>query len=97
MPPQAREALDAARRTLTLQGASNERRRRFTHRLLPALLALAVVSVVLGIVIGAGQSQSERTARDFAAAWARNNYTAMYGMLSADAKKRVTAADFATF
>ncbi len=97
MPPRYREALDAARRALTLQGASTERRRRFTHRLVPVLLALAVVSVVLGIVIGAGQSQSERTARDFAAAWARSNYTAMYSMLSPAAKKRVSAADFATF
>jgi penicillin-binding protein A len=97
MPPRSREALDAARRTLTLQGASSERRRRVTHRLVPAVLAIAVVSLVLGIVIGSGQSQSERTARDFAAAWARSNYTAMYSMLSPAAKKKVTAADFATF
>jgi peptidoglycan glycosyltransferase len=97
MPPRSREALDAARRSLTLRGASNERRRRLTHRLVPAVLAVAVVSLVLGIVIGAGQSQSERTARDFAAAWARSNYTAMYGMLSPAAHKRVSSADFATF
>src|SRR3954471_1551960 len=89
--------LTEVRRALTLQGASAERRRRVTRRLVPAVIALAVVSVVLGIVIGAGQSQSERTARDFAAAWQRSNYRAMYQLLSPSARKRVTAANFTTF
>src|SRR3954451_7764658 len=89
--------LTEVRRALTLQGASAERRRRITRRLVPAVIALAVVSVVLGIVIGAAQSQSERTARDFAAAWQRSNYRAMYQLLSPSAQKRVTAANFTTF
>src|SRR3954467_3577524 len=93
MPPD----LHTASPDLGLQGASTERRRRITHRLMPAVIALAVVSVVLGIVIGAGQSQSERTARDFAAAWQRSNYRAMYQLLSPSAQKRVTAANFTTF
>jgi penicillin-binding protein A len=89
--------LDDVRRVVTLQGASPERRRRITHRLLPAVAAVGVVSLVLGIVIGSGQSQSERTARDFAAAWQRANYKAMYQLLSPAARDHVTAADFATF
>ena len=89
--------LSAAHRGLSLRGASAERRRRITHRLVPALLAVGVVSIVLGVVIGSGQSQSERTARDFAAAWQRANYTAMYALLSPASRKRVTAANFATF
>ncbi len=93
MPPN----LTDVRRALALDGASAERRRRITHRLLPVVIAVAVVSLVLGIVIGAGQSQSERTARDFAAAWERGNYSAMYQLLSPGARKRVTAANFATF
>jgi penicillin-binding protein A len=82
---------------MSLEGASPERRRRLSRRFVPAVLALAVVSLVLGIVIGAGQSQSERTARDFAAAWQRSNYPAMYQLLSPGARKRVSAAKFATF
>jgi hypothetical protein len=89
--------LDAARRALSLEGASAERRRRITRRLLPAVIAVAVVSLALGIVIGAGQSQSERTTRDFAAAWQRANYRAMYALLTPAARKRVSPGDFATF
>src|SRR3954471_21850597 len=89
--------LTPVRRAVSLQGASAERRRRITHRFLPVVVAVAVVSLVLGIVIGAGQSESERTARDFAAAWQRNNYPAMYQLLSPGARERVSAANFATF
>jgi penicillin-binding protein A len=93
MPPK----LQDVRRALGLEGASSERRRRLTHRLVPVVLAVAVVSLVLGIVIGAGQSQSERTARDFTAAWQRANYRAMYQLLSPAARHRVSDAAFATF
>src|SRR4051812_1560519 len=93
MPP----ALQPPPRAPRSGNPPSERRRRITHRLVPVVIAVAIVSVVLGIVIGAGQSQSERTARDFAAAWQRANYTAMYELLSPAARKRVSAGDFATF
>jgi penicillin-binding protein A len=63
-------------------GLSAERRRRLTHRALPALGGLALVAGGAGMMVGAqAQSGSERTAGRFADAWARADYDAMYGML----------------
>jgi penicillin-binding protein A len=59
------------------------RRRRITHRALPTLGGLAAVSVVAGLVVGAGtDSAAERTASRFASAWERGDYRAMYAMLT---------------
>src|SRR4051812_50010458 len=94
--PSAPASGDPAARALRLANASAERRRRLTRRLLPSVLALAIVALILGIVVGTRQSAEERTARDFAAAWQRGNYAAMWRMLTPDAQKRVSPAGFAS-
>jgi penicillin-binding protein A len=67
---------------------SAERRRRLTHRAVPALAGLALVAAAAGMAVGAGiSSAAERTARSFTEAWARQDYRAMYGMLD-DASRR---------
>src|SRR3954470_6698139 len=90
-----RQTADAARRALSLETASTERRRRLTHRLAPALLALAITALALGIVVGSRTSSEERAARDFAAFWQHGNYTAMWQMLTPTAKKRISSTAFA--
>jgi peptidoglycan glycosyltransferase len=70
-------------------GLSVERRRRLTHRALPALGGLALVAGGAGMVVGSqAQSSSERTAGEFAEAWERGDYGAMYDMLD-DASREV--------
>ena len=66
-----------------------ERRRRITHRALPALGGLAAVSLVAGALVGAGtQSAGERAAAAFAAAWERGDLGAMHRLLTASARAR---------
>jgi cell division protein FtsI/penicillin-binding protein 2 len=61
----------------------SERRRRLTHRALPALAGLAAVSLVAGGIVGSRtQSAEQRTARDFAAAWERGDLRGMHALLS---------------
>jgi hypothetical protein len=68
-----------------------ERRRRLTHRALPAAAVVAVLSLVLGLTVGGGRdSESERVARDFAAAWQKQDYGAMHRLLSTDARAAVS-------
>ncbi|HEX5981008.1 MAG TPA: penicillin-binding transpeptidase domain-containing protein [Thermoleophilaceae bacterium] len=70
-------------------GLSGERRRRLTHRALPALGGLALVAGGAGMVVGSqAQSGSQRTAAEFTQAWERGDYGAMYGMLD-DASREV--------
>jgi cell division protein FtsI/penicillin-binding protein 2 len=72
-----------------VRGIPAERRRRITHRALPTLGALAAISLVAGVLAGAGaQSASERTASDFAEAWERGDLRAMHGLLSSAARER---------
>ena len=67
---------------------SAERRRRLTHRAVPALAGLALVAAAAGMAVGAGASSpAERTAQSFTEAWARQDYRAMYGLLD-DASRR---------
>ena len=73
---------------------SAERRRRLTRRLVPAIGALAVVALILGIIVGAGESATERTARAYAAAWQRDNYSAMYSLLTPSARSRISLEAF---
>ncbi|HZC12870.1 MAG TPA: hypothetical protein VE270_02520, partial [Thermoleophilaceae bacterium] len=62
---------------------THERRRRLTHRALPALVGLAGVALLAGALVGSSTtSASERTARDFAEAWERGDLRAMYRLLS---------------
>jgi penicillin-binding protein A len=70
-------------------GLSGERRRRLTHRALPALGGLALVAGAAGMVVGSqAQSGSQRTAGEFTQAWERSDYDAMYDMLD-DASREV--------
>jgi peptidoglycan glycosyltransferase len=70
-------------------GLSAERRRRLTHRALPALAGLALVSGGAGVMVGAqARSSSERTASEFAEAWGRGHFASMYALLD-DASRRV--------
>ena len=61
----------------------SERRRRLTHRALPALAGLAAVSLVAGTVVGSStRSPEEQVAGDFAEAWERGDMRAMHDLLS---------------
>jgi cell division protein FtsI/penicillin-binding protein 2 len=73
-------------------GPGSERRRRIIRRFLPAI---AVLSLVGGVLFGALHTPaSVRAGRDFARAWERGNYSAMYALLSDDAKQKTTRAGF---
>jgi transpeptidase family protein/MecA-like transpeptidase family protein len=66
-----------------------ERRRRLTHRALPALGGIALTSLALGALVGSfAESAAERTARAFADAWEQADYAAMHGMLTGSARER---------
>jgi peptidoglycan glycosyltransferase len=74
---------------------SPERRRRLTHRAVPLIGGLAALSLVAGLLIGsAADSASERTAKQFGRAWERGDLTAMYSLLSGDARSRYNRAAF---
>lgn len=72
-----------------------ERRRRLTHRALPALAVLAVAAFVVGLLAGGDESPAERAGRDFAAAWERGDYAAMHRLLAPDTQARVTREELA--
>jgi penicillin-binding protein A len=68
---------------------SPERRRRLIRRAVPALAGLAVVAAAAGLLVGSQVlSREERTASDFAEAWERGDYAAMYELLD-DASREV--------
>jgi len=72
-----------------------ERRRRLTHRALPAAGAVAVVAFFAGLAVGgSGESETARVARDFSAAWVRGDYGAMHGMLTPQARAALTRSQF---
>jgi penicillin-binding protein A len=74
---------------------SPQRRRRLTHRALPALGALALIAGGAGMVVGAGASSvSEQTARQFSEAWERQDYDAMYALLDDASKRAYSAREF---
>src|SRR4051812_33809337 len=74
-----------------------ERRRRLTHRALPAVGGLGLVSLVAGIMVGAGaQSAGERAAHAYAHAWERGDYAAMYRQLSSSARSRISEGGLAS-
>jgi peptidoglycan glycosyltransferase len=85
----------SAERRRKLLGMSAERRRRLTHRALPALGGLAVVAGGAGLVVGSqAQSGSQRTAGQFAEAWERGDYDAMYDMLDDASRDVHTSREF---
>jgi penicillin-binding protein A len=66
---------------------SSERRRRLTHRALPAIGGLAALALAAGAIVGSfAASADERAARDFADAWERSDERAMYALLSGSAR-----------
>jgi transpeptidase family protein len=72
-----------------------ERRRRLTHRALPALGGLAAMSMVAGAFVGSStQTASERVASDFAEAWERGDLRAMHDLISAPSSARFPMARF---
>jgi penicillin-binding protein A len=72
-----------------VKSVPSERRRRITHRALPALGGLAALATVAGLIAGAStESASERAATDFVAAWERGDTRAMHRLLSPDDRRR---------
>lgn len=68
-----------------------ERRRRLIHHGLPALGALALIALAAGTVVGArALSGSERAARDYTRAWARQDYAGMYRLLTSQSRARIS-------
>jgi penicillin-binding protein A len=66
---------------------SSERRRRLTHRALPAIGGLAALALAAGAIVGSfAASADERAAGDFAEAWERSDERAMYALLSGSAR-----------
>jgi cell division protein FtsI/penicillin-binding protein 2 len=67
----------------------SERRRRITHRALPTIGGLAVVSLLAGALVGANtRTAGELAVRDFASAWERGDTKAMHRLLSDSARRR---------
>ncbi|HMJ94870.1 MAG TPA: penicillin-binding transpeptidase domain-containing protein [Thermoleophilaceae bacterium] len=78
-----------------MKSIPSERRRRLTHRALPAVAGLAAVSLLAGAMVGAStRSPSERVAGDFADAWARGDLRRMHGLLSDASSARFPLARF---
>ncbi|MEA2333484.1 MAG: penicillin-binding protein [Thermoleophilaceae bacterium] len=74
---------------------STERRRRLTHRAVPALVALAVLATSAGLMVGAhAQSGAERTARDFTQAWERGDLRSMYALLDEPSQQAHSLREF---
>jgi peptidoglycan glycosyltransferase len=69
-----------------------ERRRRIIRRLLPALVAVSLVGGILFTALST--PGSVRTGRDFARAWERGDYSAMYSLLTEDAQRKTSRRSF---
>jgi penicillin-binding protein A len=72
-----------------------ERRRRLTHRAIPALALLALAALVFGISVGGGDSKAEQAAKDFGAAWQRGDYAAMHRLLAPERRQTVSRDELA--
>jgi penicillin-binding protein A len=85
--------LRSPRRNPRLNTIPPERRRRLTHRALPALGGLAAVSMVAGAFVGSStESTSERVAGDFATAWERGDMRGMRALMSESSSARFPLA-----
>jgi penicillin-binding protein A len=74
---------------------SAERRRRLRRRAFPALVALALLAGSAGLVVGSlAASASERTASDFAEAWERGDFKAMYALLDEPSRRAHSLREF---
>ena len=72
-----------------------ERRRRLVTRTLP-LAIIAIVSFVVGASAGAPGSPEKEAAERFAAAWAQDEFAAMYQELNPASRAEITVNHFAT-
>jgi penicillin-binding protein A len=72
-----------------------ERRRRIARRALPVLATVALVAFAVGVIAGGGETQQERTARDFAAAWERGDHAAMHRLLTPEARAAISRDELA--
>ena len=72
-----------------------ERRRRLTHRALPALAVLAAGSLAAGIGVGSAfESLQERVGREYARAWDAGDMASMHRLLSPEARSRFSVETF---
>ena len=87
--------MNAPGRESRLKTIPPERRRRLTHRAVPALAGLAAVSMLAGAMVGGStESTSERVAGDFATAWERGDMRGMHELLSESSSARFPIARF---
>jgi len=62
---------------------------------MPTLGGLAAVSLIAGLLVGAGtETGAQRTASRFADAWQRGDYRAMHGLLAPDSRARHPLSSF---
>lgn len=74
---------------------SAERRRRLTHRALPALAGLAVVALAAGMLVGGmATNGAEQTASRFVRAWEHGDHRAMYRLLDDPSRRQYSLAEF---
>ena len=74
-----------------------ERRRRITHRAAPVAAIVAGLALILGLIVGGGSdSETERVAREFSAAWQDQDYAAMHRLLTADTRAAVSREQLAS-
>jgi len=79
----------------TLARLSPSRRRRLFQRGVPLLVALALFSLGVGLVVGGlGESDTERTAGDFVRAWEKGDYEAMHRLIEPGDRDRAPLAAF---
>lgn len=74
--------------------AEVERRRRLVTRALP-LIAIAVISFVIGAATGAPGSPAKEAAQRFGDAWAHKDFKAMYRELNEASQRAVSTTEFA--
>ncbi|ADB50227.1 penicillin-binding transpeptidase domain-containing protein [Conexibacter woesei] len=65
------------------------------RRLVPTVIAVAVVALIVGIVAGSGGGKHEReTVQSFVTLWSRGDYAGMYRLLDERAQEGVTLSAF---
>lgn len=75
--------------------ADVERRRRLLRRLLPVVGGVAVLALAIGFFVSRDPGRGAReTAEKFAAAWAANDYRAMYELLDERSRRSVDLGAF---
>ena len=77
---------------ISLERSTPAARRRLATRI---LAGIAAVALLIGLIVGATTlSGAQKTARSFADAWQRGDYSRMYSLLTPGAQKRVSPLAF---